>query len=69
MAKIEEIEETTELFPTHLDSALFRRFRTKFGNEFYLLKHECDGGDVYILLKTIGTFLIGSHTSGEKANE
>jgi len=64
----EMMKETTELFPTHLDSELFRRFRTKFDDEYYLLKHECDGGDVYILLKVIGTFLVDKiQSSASKA--
>ena len=51
-----EIKETTELFPTHLDSELFRRFKPSFGDEeYYLLKHK---GSVYILLKKVGYFLI-----------
>lgn len=62
----EMMEETTELFPTHLDSDLFRRFRPNFSDEeYYLLKHK---GSVYILLKKVGSFLVDdpqSSTQGE----
>jgi hypothetical protein len=54
----EMMKETTELFPTHLDSALFRRFRTQFDDEHYLIKHKDKGGEVYILLKVVGTFIV-----------
>jgi len=48
------------------DADLFRRFSTKFDDQYYLIKYDSEGGDsTYLLLKVVGTFLTSEELSSE----